>query len=113
MTLPVWFIAIIASILAGQLLAGIAWAVRTDKASAVARAEQSAQFASMADRLGRIEGLLTRHDPTVVRGEIDTLDDRVSAVEDGHRAHHRLLRHLTRRLDKASIPDVNGGDADG
>ena len=113
MTLPVWFVGIIATILAGQLLAGIAWAVRTDKAAAVARAEQAAQFAAMADRLGRIESQLTKHDPVVVRGELDGILRRAEDLESKYAAHHRLLRHLTRRLDKASIPEVAASEADG
>lgn len=120
MTLPVWFVAILASVFAGQLIAGIAWAIRTDKATALDRADQKASALAVTTRLERIERLFERHDPMAIRAELDqhaarhsAVEVRLSAMEAIESRQAALIRRLARRLDKANIPNVEPSESDG
>ncbi len=115
MTVPVWFASIIAAVVLAQLLAGVAWAVRTDKDRAVERAEWRGQFDALGKEIARMSKLLEEHQPIVLRAEIDAHSKRIDDLHDKYVAHHRLLRHLARRLDKGQVPDVTnpGADLDG
>lgn len=114
MTIPLWFAGIIAAAIVAQFFGGIAWIIRSDKARAVAETVMQGKIDRLAEKVDTLTTTLDRHNPVAVQAQQDAITARVALLEGNYAAHHRLIRGLQRRMDRAHFPDepTGAGDAD-
>lgn len=107
MTIPLWLAGIFVAAILGQFIAGAAWLIRSDRDRAVESAERKADIGALTREVARLSTIIEAHNPIAVRGEIDSMLARLRVLDEGHKAHHQLLRELQRRMDRAHFPDVH------
>lgn len=107
---PTWLAQAMAAGIGSQFVAVVWWMHRQDKARDVADIKTKGAIDAISLKLDGLAALLTEHNPVRRTAEAEALGKRVDAVEVGVRAHHKLLRHLQRRMDLGHVAEV---DADG
>lgn len=112
--IPLWFAGIVAAAIVAQFFGGITWLIRSDKARAVSEERMQGALQRLAEKVDQLTATLDRHNPIAVQAQIDGIVQRVAALESGGKAHHKLIRSLQRRMDRAHFDEepTGGGDAD-
>lgn len=114
MLIPLWFAGIVAAAIVAQFFGGIAWLIRADKARAVSDERMQGALSRLSEKVDTLAATLERHNPIAVQAQIDGIVQRVASVESGAKAHHKLIRGLQRRMDRAHFPEepTEGGNGD-
>lgn len=116
MTIPLWLVELMAGGILTQFIAVVAWMLKSDKDRAVESTKMQSKIDALTAEVSKLAALLDKHNPVRTAADFEAIVQRVEKLEDSHRAHHRLLRGLQTRMDRARLPEEHtspGDDADG
>lgn len=112
MTIPMWLAQMIVGGLVTQFLAVGIWMFKSDKDRTVEATKMQAKLDGLTAEVAKLAALLDKHNPVRTQADYEAVVQRVDKLEESHRAHHKLIRRLQTRMDRARLPEDHGDGAD-